>query len=193
MEYMRRKIKAYQLEDTPFIVIDVLQKEGDCPNRFDEKHRYECSLDCGNSFLLFTYDFMNDVIEGEGALNRGTWSYDLETLVKVGFVPRIMGFDDFMEERAADISCCKSDLGEQLSYKGELIGNKPVCEFSNAVRIITADPEIRQYQDLIRKNPKKIMGECGIRFYKNGKLTVVTTASEENILRRGKSPNTNIE
>ena len=90
MEYMGRKIKAYRLENTTFIVIDVLQKEGDCPNNFDEKHRYTCSLDCGNSFMIFSYDFMNDVIEGEGALNKCTWSYDLEKLVKFGFNPKIM-------------------------------------------------------------------------------------------------------
>ncbi len=192
MEYMGRKIKAYRLENTTFIVIDVLQKEGDCPNNFDEKHRYTCSLDCGNSFMIFSYDFMNDVIEGEGALNKCTWSYDLEKLVKFGFNPKIKELDAFLKDLGADISCCKSDLVEQQFYKRELIGSKPICEFSNAERIITADPEIIQYQDLIRKNPVKVMEKCGIRFYKKGNLTIVTTSSEENILRREKPLNTDL-
>ena len=56
MEYNGRKIEVYRFREDPlWIIIDVMQKEGDCPRSYTEEQRYRCPSDCQNTFLSFMY------------------------------------------------------------------------------------------------------------------------------------------
>ena len=113
-------------------------------------------------------------------MNHGKWTYDAAPLIKHGFNPRQMDVTDFIKDIWDDTSFVKNGDREALIYKGEVIGFKPLCEFHVMEHYSCPDPEVRQYQVLIRRQPKRVMAKGGIEFHGPDE-SIITFRSDENI------------
>ena len=58
-------------------------------------------------------------------------------------------------------------------YKDDFLMRYSKCEFLFAESISPENPEVKQYFDLVLKDPKKIIEECGMVFIKEGGLEVI--------------------
>lgn len=183
MEYNGRKIKAYKIEEYPHsVVIDVVQKESDCPLGVPQERRRKeyCGLDCGNTFVSVFYNADKRKISRVGALNDKKISFFVEKLRELNITPE--GLRDIYGGKSDKVSFEKGELGtENILYEGITIGRKTICGFGFADWIYSRDPEIQCYLDLISKNPEYIMSQCGVSIFRNGNLTLVTTISRKNV------------
>ena len=184
MEYNGRKIKAYRIEEYPrIVVIEVVQKESDCPMGLpQEKRRKEyCGLDCGNTLVSVSYDIHERRITRVGALTPKTTGFFADQLNQLNITEEEL--KDILEEKSEKISIEKGEPGkENILYEGKLIGRRHICGFELADWIDSTNPETRLYFDLIAKDPEYIMSQCGINIFRGGNAILVTTkSSKENV------------
>ncbi len=144
MEYNGRQIKAYRIKEHPrIVVIEVVQKETDCPFGLPhEKRRKEyCALDCGNTLASFSYDIHERRIIRVGALAPNITSWFAEELYKLNVTPEEL--EDIIEGRSEKISIEKGEPGkENIMYNGRFIGRRHICGFELADWIDPTNPEI---------------------------------------------------
>jgi hypothetical protein len=182
MEHNGRAIEVYRNRAVPLLVtIDVMQKEGDCPKKYTIDERLKCPLDCQNTFLTFGYEVIQGKIILEGALlNKNVWHYNIDEMVSLGYKPKEQKFEEFIKENFADAELRKNDGNESLFLKGKQICFKPICRFEVLENLLTNDPEIRAYQDLIRNFPKEVMRKGGIEFHGPNDC-IITYKFKENV------------
>ncbi len=182
VEYNGRKIDVYRFRENPLnIYIDVMQKEGDCPKGYSRDKRLSCPLDCQDTFLTFVYGVMERKIVTEGALmNKGEWVYNRDAMLKHGFDPRTMRAEDFVKANFDGIVFVKNDIGESLVFEGDGLCFKPVCGFQVMDFYNCPDPEVREYQELIRRMPIEVMKKGGIEFHGTDG-SIITFGSQENV------------
>lgn len=184
MEYNGRKINAYRIAEYPeLVVIDVVQKESDCPLGVPQERRKKeyCGLDCGNTLVTVSYNVRERKIFKVGALSNKTTSLFADKLDQFRITPEEIR--EIYEGRSDKVSIQKSEPGvENILYKGTPIGRRVICGFQIADWIYSVDPKIRDYFDLIARNPEYIMSQCGINVIRDGALTIMTTrSSKENV------------
>jgi hypothetical protein len=188
MEYNGRQIKAYRIEEyPPFVVIEVVQKESDCPFGLpQEKRRKEyCPLDCGNTLLSLLYDIDERKIKRVGTLSDKTTNWFVEKLQEIRITPEEI--IDIIDSKSDKVSFEKGNPGtENILYEGITIGRKTICGFEFGDWIDSNDSEVQLYLNLIAKDPEYIMLQCGINILRDGNLTIMTTRSYKENVRSAK-------
>lgn len=149
-------------EGLPRILIDVLQKDGDCPKGYKKKKRMQCKNDCGNTYLSFVYDPKQNRITNEGALTGS------KALVYDGGVLKTLGMEKSKLEKMIKsldpkLKKIKKKGITQITYEGHNVAKISYdCAFYVAERIDPENPEQKRCQKYIRENTRKVMMDCGL-------------------------------
>lgn len=158
--YNGRRISVEKNIGRGIIQIDVWQKESDCAKKFSLEKRMTCQSDCQNTYLTFVYDLVSDRIVAEGALcNKGSIDGDLCTELEIDpELVRVM-------VKNKDPSISVQDLGSKkvITYNNNPIGYDNGCCFQVANKIFSTEPEMEEIQQLIRKDPRKVIEMCGLK------------------------------
>jgi len=193
--YFGREVKSYIPTNMPVaVMIDVMQKQGDCPQFYSDEEKQRCLGDCQSTFVTAIYDIMQKQIVGWGVLSRGHVHIKPEIAQKHGLtindirslmsdVREHLEFDGKSKRVTIDdhITIEKLPSAISVNYNGELLLDRRDCVFSvGEANLRVAEPEIVRYMQLIGSNPEKIMAECGIRLEDYQGASVVTYSKKEN-------------
>ena len=163
IEYLGRRIEANIVKtEVPSIIIDVYQKEGDCPKRYNLEQRMKCEKDCQNTFMSLFFDIFEKRINGMAMLSRNVPAYLMKNMEKLGIMPQDL--EQLCKANPQAFEMIENDGSKIISYKGLNIVEVHDCNFLWADEIITKDPQFKPYLDLILKDPEEILEKCGITF-----------------------------
>lgn len=178
--YFGREIRTILPTDMPpfFAMIDVMQKEGDCPKGYPIEERETCIIDCQNAYASFVYNVLEKRIQAMGALSRNVTNYIADNLRKHNLT--LENLKGVLEGDDSDVKIEKFPERVNAYYKGDLLFYIPTCEFVSSDKITTNEPEIQQYINLVTENPEKIMKECGVEIVKKGCLEVILYNRDKN-------------
>ena len=162
MERFGRSIQAYCLQEKPFlVVIDILQKDGDCPHNLAREQRRTCPLDCQDRYMMFVYDSLEGRIVREAMLYVDTIRLHGSALRKHNIDPD--DFNTFFMRHKAEVSYTRHPTKSDINYGGDKIGELTPCKFLFGEEIAPSCEEQRICANLVRDNPKKVIEECGIK------------------------------
>jgi len=177
--YFGREVKAVIPRSAPMMVmIDVMQKETDCPYSFPLEERMKCPCDCQNTFLSFVYSIIEKRIIGMGALSSNVDSYIGTTMKKHGISTEEA--QRIVREGGEKVTFKREFGKKDVFFKGDLLMQRAICQFNTADLIVPTGHEAKQYFDLITSDPLKIMKECGVELKGEGGLELVVYRDSRN-------------
>ena len=156
-----REVDVYGVKETPgMIMIDVKQKQGDCPLNLSQLEREVCPRDCGDTFVGVAYSTVERKVIGKSGLIKKGIILNPENIRKHHLqIDMLACFRDIEPQNFYEE---ETKFTTDVYYKGDLILSFEKCGFRGDDTIPEfKDPEIKKYHEHLIKHADEIIAEFG--------------------------------